>query len=155
MKKRAFAVLTAMFMAVQCMAGIPFSELDPVQLTAQAEFEDAISSETAGLTIDALSVKINGTELTADTVVKTGDQLSLDFAWKLPTNFTYVNGTFYVDLADKLNGISLGDQTINVGDIARYAIRGNRLYIELFTGSSGREGSCELQGTINVDEARS
>ena len=60
------------------------------------------------------------------------------------------NGTFYVDLNDQLKGIDLGDQDILVGDRARYFIRDNVLYIQLLTGSSGRNGSCSLDGIIDL-----
>ena len=150
MKKKIFAVLTATLIAFQCFTGLPFGSLGSVQTVASAEFEDAISADTAGMTYEA-GILINGQPLTENMVVKTGDTLSMDFKWKLPSDFVHVNGTFCIDLSEKLYGISLNNISIPVSTIAKYTVQDDKLYIQLLTGSSGREGGCNLKGVISLD----
>ncbi len=150
MKKKIFAVLTATLIAFQCFTGLPFGSLGSMQTVASAEFEDAISADTAGMTYEA-DILINGQPLTENMVVKTGDTLSMDFKWKLPSDFVHVNGTFCIDLSEKLYGISLNNISIPVSTIAKYTVQDDKLYIQLLTGSSGREGGCNLKGVISLE----
>ncbi len=154
MKKKGFALFTALIMVMQCFVGVPFTGFHTgVEVTASAaEYENgSVSAVDAGMVIDELSILLNGQPLENGDSVRTGDKLYLDFHWTLPENYTFVKGTFYVDLNDKLNGVDLGDQDILVGDIARYYVRDNVLYIQLLQGASERNGYCSLEGTLDLD----
>ncbi len=151
--RKVLSVLTGFLIVIQCFFGSVtapiFREID---ITASAAaFDDAIDiTDNAIMNVEA-SIKINGHELTEGMNVRNGDNLSLDFSWVLTTDHEYVNGVFVYDMTSKLHGLTLDDQVILVGSIAQYTVSGNKLYIELFTGSSGREGSCSLDGEISLD----
>ena len=141
----AFATAFALFLTLTIL-------IPPGSLKATAEYENAVPVEQAGMTINAFSVKVNGNELKKGDTVRNGDQLDLTFQWELPNDHEYTDSVFVCDLTDKLNGINLPSQTIPVGNIAIYKVSGSKLYIQLLEGSIGRSGSCELSGTISVDE---
>ncbi|MGN1416021.1 MAG: hypothetical protein ACI4XF_04215, partial [Oscillospiraceae bacterium] len=139
----AFATAFALFLTLTII-------LPPGSMKAKAGYENAVPVEQTGMTISAFSVKVNGNELKKGDTVRNGDQLALTFKWELPNDHEYTDSTFVCDLTDKLNGISLPEQSIPVGNIAIYTISDNKLYIQLLEGSIGRSGSCELSGTISV-----
>ncbi len=155
MKKKGFALFTALLVAFQFFIVQPFGGMSLLSSTASAS--DAISVEDANITVTASEITINGTELTQDTEVKTGDKLKFKFEWEMPENFTYVNGTFYYDFTESLYGITLGTQNITVYDpegvpTAVYSLNNGILTIRLLKGSSDRSGSCNLEGTIDLTD---
>ncbi len=121
----------------------------------RAEEVENIPVYNDAIDVTALSVALerdgNFVEINRWTQVEDGDNLSLDFEWTArgteqpPLTFVY-------DLSSVLQNISLDNQVIPTAD-ATYRIEGQTLYIDIAKGKSGRSGTCQLSGTIDLSNA--
>ncbi|MBQ8411733.1 MAG: hypothetical protein IJX15_08420, partial [Ruminiclostridium sp.] len=125
-----------------------FSVVHISGVSAEEEFVTGV------LDVTAVSATINGVEITNDTVVNDGDKIKLLFSWELNVGGYKPPVTFKYDLSSVLKNIVLTEgQTITIND-AVYKIEGQDLYITLTAGESGRRGSCQLEGEIDLSGAQ-
>ena len=125
-----------------------FSVVHISGVSAEEEFVTGV------LDVTAVSATINDVEITNDTVVNDGDKIKLLFSWELNVGGYKPPVTFKYDLSSVLKNIVLTEgQTITIND-AVYKIEGQDLYITLTAGESGRRGSCQLEGEIDLSGAQ-
>ncbi len=153
MRRRILRALSAVMSVVMLV----FSGVTPFSAAAVGESDTIDVGEI--LHVIAENVTINGSAITDDMKVNNGDSLSLDFKWEIDSNYDgdiVPPVTMKYDMSSQLKNVSINADEMYAGGnppTAKYKVEGQYMYITLFEGSSGRSGSCNLSGTLNVNSS--
>ncbi len=153
MRRRILRALSAVMSVVMLV----FSGVTPFSAAAVGESDTIDVGEI--LHVIAENATINGSAITDDMKVNNGDSLSLDFKWEIDSNYDgdiVPPVTMKYDMSSQLKNVSINADEMYAGGnppTAKYKVEGQYMYITLFEGSSGRSGSCNLSGTLNVNSS--
>ena len=131
------------------------STVHMTNISAEDEAPVPVVADAITATASSVTLKRDGNFITIDdtTEVRDGDELSLNFAWEtIEDDKNIPPVTFSFDLSSQLKNISLDEKTITTND-ATYRIVGQMLYIDIAKGKSGRSGTCNLTGNIDLTDA--